>query len=671
MANHRWPILLLIVVVLSCSPFFGHGYDFAAPGGGTKTAYLKVDASGDHHPTIPSTLFGVFFEEINHAGAGGLWAELVRNRGFEAGGGVAPSNIYPWNVIGDERAVKVATEPTSCFANNKMALRMDVMCDGASCPAGGAGIVNPGYWGMNIQQGKSYKLVFYLRSIGPVDLTVALIGFNRTKKLAAQNVGGVFTGWTKREVVFKPIMSDPNASLAITSSHKTVVWFDQISLMPLDTYKGHGFRADLAQMVADLKPGFIRFPGGCFVEGAWLRNAVRWKETVGPWENRPGHFGDVWNYWTDDGMGLYEFYQFAEDIGALPIWVFNNGISHTDEVDTTMIGPFIQEALDGIQFAVGPVNSKWGGLRATMGHPKPFDLRYVAVGNEDCGKEHYRGNYLKFYYAIKSVFPNIKVISNCDYTDPSTPTQDPADYYDYHKYTTASDMFRLRHQFDTVPRTGPKAFVSEYAVWREDAGLGSLKAALAEAGFLMGLEKNSDIVEMAAYAPLFVNANDRKWSPDAINFDSYRAYGTPSYWMQTFFSQSNGAALLNATLDDRSSAHLAASAIIRADPATGNSYLRVKVVNVADDPIDIKIDIIGANIDSRFASKKTEITYGGDVMAENTFEEPLKIKPVETELKNPSSKMGVKLSAHSLTSFDLLLPKGGNVKQSRKTGVLS
>ncbi|CAN1143315.1 Alpha-L-arabinofuranosidase 2 [Linum perenne] len=644
MATPKFPQLLFFIICLFCSPH-PHNKTNAAV-----TGTMRVDGSGKSTRTIPDTFFGVFFEEINHAGAGGLWAELVSNRGFEAGGQVAPSNIAPWKVFGSEEAISVLTEPTSCFTNNKMAVRVEVMRDGD-----GVGIYNPGYRGMNIEQGKSYKLVFYVRSLDPVDLTVSLMGRNQAQTLASRHVTGAFYRWTKMNMMFRAQQSNTNASLVFTTYQKSVFWFDQVSLMPLDTYKGHGFRSDLTRMVTDLKPAFFRFPGGCFVEGEWLRNAVRWKETVGPWENRPGHYGDVWNYWTDDGMGHYEFFQFAEDIGALPIWVFNSGIAHEDQVDTTSIGPFIREALDGIEFAVGPANSTWGSVRARMGHPKPFDLRYVAVGNEDCFLPHYRGNYLKFFYAIKRDYPYMKIISNCDYNDPRVNKQDPADYYDFHIYTNASDIFNQRYRFDQVPRNGPKVFVSEYAVFGEDAGNGTLKAALGEAGFLMGLEKNSDVVEMVAYAPLFVNKEDPKWTPDAIVFDSSRAYGTPSYWTQTFFSESNGATLLTVQLDKELSFQMTASAIIWKDVSTSQYYLKIKAVNVGRNIIDCKVEISGLKMSNNDLTM-TEMTFSS-VMAENSFDQPFKIKPVRSEMTNPSGYMNLKLSPYSLTSVDLLVAK--------------
>ncbi|XP_045797620.1 alpha-L-arabinofuranosidase 2-like [Trifolium pratense] len=608
---------------------------------------LVIDASSRR--PIPDTFFGAFFEEINHAGAGGLWAQLVNNTGFEAGGSSVPSNIYPWTIIGDDSSIIVSTDSSSCFERNKVALRMDILCHRQSCQPGGVGISNPGFWGMNIEQGKKYKIVFYVRSLGPIDLQVSFVGSNDTVKLASTNIrsfGLKIANWTRMETIIEANATNHNSNLQITTSNRGVVWLDQVSAMPLDTYKGHGFRSDLFQMVADLKPKFFRFPGGCFVEGDYLRNAFRWKDTIGAYEERPGHFNDMWGYWTDDGFGFFEGLQLSEDLGAFPVWVFNNGISHHDQVNTTTISPFVQEALDGIEFARGSPTSQWGSLRASMGHPEPFDLRFVSVGNEDCGKDNYLGNYLKFYEAIKRTYPDIQIISNCDGSD--QPLNHPADLYEFH------DMFSKYTKFDNAPRSGPKAFVSEYAVWREDAGAGSLLAALGEAAFLMGLEKNSDIVSMVAYAPLFLNTNDRKWIPDAIVFNSYQNYGTPSYWLQQLFTNSSGATLLNSTLQSSSSS-IVASAIEYKDSQHGKNYLNVKVVNFgnATENFEISINCLNSSVQP-FGSSMVLLT-SANVMDENSFSEPNKIVLQRTSLQNASNDINVGLPPYSVTSFDLLI----------------
>ncbi|XP_033142266.1 alpha-L-arabinofuranosidase 1 [Brassica rapa] len=614
---------------------------------------LQVNASNVAGRLIPDTLFGIFFEEINHAGAGGLWAELVSNRGFEAGGQNTPSNIWPWSIVGDQSSVYVATDRSSPFERNKIALRMDVICDGNGCPSGGVGVYNPGYWGMNIEEGMKYKVAFYVRSSDDIDLSVSLTSSNGSLTLASEKIiasASDVSKWTKKEVLLEAKGTDHGARLQLTTTKKGSLWIDQVSAMPVDTYKGHGFRNDLYQMMVDIKPRFIRFPGGCFVEGEWLSNAFRWKETVGPWEERPGHFGDVWKYWTDDGLGHFEFFQLAEDIGAAPIWVFNNGISHNDEVETASIMPFVQEALDGIEFARGDANSTWGSVRAAMGRQEPFELKYVAIGNEDCGKTYYRGNYIVFYDAIKKAYPDIKIISNCDGS--SSPLDHPADYYDFHIYTSASSLFSMYHQFDGTSRKGPKAFVSEYAVTGKDAGTGSLLAALAEAAFLIGLEKNSDIVEMASYAPLFVNTNDRRWNPDAIVFNSSHLYGTPSFWVQRFFAESSGSTLLSSELKGNSSS-IVASAISWKN--SSQDYIRIKAVNFGDSSVNLKVLVTGLdpNVMKVSGSTRTVLT-STNVMDENSFTQPEKVVPQESLLEMAEEDLTVVLPPHSFSSFDLL-----------------
>ncbi|KAH0891148.1 hypothetical protein HID58_053577 [Brassica napus] len=595
---------------------------------------LQVNASNVAGRLIPDTLFGIFFEEINHAGAGGLWAELVSNRGFEAGGQNTPSNIWPWSIVGDQSSIYVVTDRSSPFERNKIALRMDVICDSSGCPSGGVGVYNPGYWGMNIEEGKKYKVAFYVRSSDDIDLSVSLTSSDGTLTLASEKFiasTSDVSKWTKKEVMLEAKGTDHAARLQLTTTKKGSLWIDQVSAMPVDTYKGHGFRNDLYQMMADIKPRFIRFPGGCFVEGEWLSNAFRWKETVGPWEERPGHFGDVWKYWTDDGLGHFEFFQLAEDIGAAPIWVFNNGISHNDEVETASIMPFVQEALDGIEFARGDANSTWGSVRASMGRQEPFELKYVAIGNEDCGKTYYRGNYIVFYDAIKKAYPDIKIISNCDGS--SSPLDHPADYYDFHIYTSASSLFSMYHQFDGTSRKGPKAFVSEYAVTGKDAGTGSLLAALAEAAFLIGLEKN-------------------RWNPDAIVFNSSHLYGTPSYWVQRFFAESSGSTLLSSELKGNSSS-LVASVISWKN--SSQDYIRIKAVNFGDNSVNLKVLVTGLdpNVMKVSGSKRTVLT-STNVMDENSFTQPEKVVPQESLLEMAEEDFTVVLPPHSFSSFDLL-----------------
>ncbi|CAN6331228.1 unnamed protein product [Urochloa humidicola] len=565
-------VWLLLTVCGLCAALAPAPARAEVPKGGDQqmAAVIEVDVAAAAARKIPATLFGVFFEEINHAGSGGLWAELVANRGFEAGARHTPSDIDPWLIIGDNSSIAVATDHTSCFNQNIVALRMEVLCN--DCPAAGVGIYNPGFWGMNIEDGKMYNLVMHVKSLEATNLTISLTSSDGQQNLASATLEVLGTSnWTKLEQKLVARGTNRTSRLQITTSKKGIVWFDQVSLMPAHTYKGHGFHTELMAMLLDLKPRFLRFPGGCFVEGNWLKNAFKWKETIGPWEERPGHYGDVWNYWTDDGLGYYEFLQLAEDLGALPIWVFNAGISHSDAVNSSMIEPFVKDALDGIEFATGSTESTWGSVRASMGHPERFELKFVAIGNENCPNRFYQENYIKFYNAIRDAYPGIQIISNCESLSPSH----PADLYDFHIYTNATDLFLKKNKFDMAPRTGPKAFVSEYAVKDEkDPSNATLFAALAEAAFLIELEKNSDAVEMASYAPLLVNNNDRRWLPDAIVFNSWQQYGTPSYWTQMLFRESSGAVIHPVTITSSYSDSLVGSAITWKD--SDKSFLRVK-----------------------------------------------------------------------------------------------
>jgi len=253
---------------------------------------------------------------------------------------------------------------------------------------------DPDIFFQNIEEGKTYNLVMYIRSSESVDLTASLTCSRPSgalKNLASASIQDInVSNWTKVELQLLAQGTCRTARLDLTTFKRGVLWLDQVSLMPSDTYKGHGFRKELMHMLLDLKPQFLHFPGGCFVEGNWLRNAFRWKETIGPWEERPGHYGDVWNYWTDDGLGYYEFLLLAEDWGALPVWVFNAGISHNDGVNSSMLRPFVQDVFDGLEFARGSADSTWGSVRAAMGHPKSFPLKFVAIGNEDCDEEFYQ-----------------------------------------------------------------------------------------------------------------------------------------------------------------------------------------------------------------------------------------------------------------------------------------
>jgi len=588
-----------------------------------------------------------------------LWAELVSNRGFEAGGPNTPSNIDPWLIIGDESSIIVGTDRTSCFERNPVALRMEVLCASKktnACPSGGVGVYNPGYWGMNIEKGKVYKVSLHIRSSDTVSLTVSLTSSDGLQKLAAHTITGskkTFAKWTKIEFHLRSNQNNTNSRLQLTTSKSGVVWLDQVSVMPMDTYMGHGFRKDLASMLANLKPQFLKFPGGNYAMGNYLRNAFRWSETVGPWEERPGHFNDAWGYWTDDGLGFFEFLQLAEDLGASPVWVVNDGASLNEEVSTKTIASLVKDVVNGIEFARGGPKTTWGSVRASMGHPESFKLDYVSIGNQECWMLYYRGNYQKFYSAIKSAYPDINIISSCD--RPTISPSNPADLYDVHVYTSLTNMFSKTSMFDNTPRGAPKAIVSEYAVTGNDAGKGTLVAALAEAAFLIGLERNSDVVEMASCAPLFVNDNDRRWSPDAIVFNSWQHYGCPNYWMLHFFKESSGATLHPTAIQISNYDQLLASAITWQNAKDRSTYLRIKVVNFGNQAVDLNISIAELPTGIKKSGSKQMVLTSSSPLDENSFQQPEKVVPVLSPMVNVGQQMGASVGPYSLTSFDLLL----------------
>ncbi|KAM0848523.1 hypothetical protein ACQ4PT_054329 [Festuca glaucescens] len=312
-----------------------------------------------------------------------------------------------------------------------------------------------------------------------------------------------------------------------------------------------------------------------------------------------------------------------------------------------------QDVVDGIEFARGGPKTTWGSVRAAMGHPQPFKLDYVSIGNQECWMLYYRGNYQKFYSAIKASYPDINIVSSCDKSTISP--SNPADLYDVHVYASSANMFSRTSMFDNTPRSGPKAIVSEYAVTGNDAGKGTLVAALAEAAFLVGLEKNSDVVEMASCAPLFVNDNDRRWSPDAIVFNSWQHYGCPNYWMLHFFKDSSGATFHPTAMQISNYDQMVASAITWQNPEDKSTYLKIKVVNFGSKGVDLNITVagLGSSIKSS-GSKKTVLTSAAP-LDENSFQQPEKVTPVSSSLADAKQQMGVSVSPYSLTSFNLLL----------------
>jgi alpha-L-arabinofuranosidase len=506
--------------------------------------------------TVSPTLYGIFFEEINRAGDGGIYAEMIQNRSFE-------DADFPvaWSLVkvgGAEAAMSLdQTKPLN--ANNPTCLKLEVTKPGAR-----AGVANQGFkgtpkrpsdrsdqwpakWnkavaestsGLNIVAGKAYDLSLYAATKGSALLDVTLETQDGVV-LAKGGVSGLGAEWKKFTLALKATASDTNARLVISTKQPVGVWLDMVSLFPRDTWKGrpNGLRPDLMEMIAAMKPGFVRFPGGCFVEGDTLAGAARWKETVGDLAERPGHW-TPWGYRSTDGLGMFEYLQMCEDLGAEPLFVVNCGMSHEEQAKSNNKQPvaidsqYVQDALDAIEYANGPVTSKWGALRAKAGHPAPFNLRMIEIGNENGGPV-YDERYAIFHDAIKAKYPDMQLIA-CVWGG-NMPKNRPLEIIDVHDYNTPQNFCNNSTRYDHYERKGPKVYFGEYAVSRGGCGKGNLRAAVAEAAFMTGLERNSDVVRMSSYAPLLVEPSWQSWNPNAIHFTSSRVFGTPSYHVQAMF----------------------------------------------------------------------------------------------------------------------------------------
>jgi len=512
-------------------------------------ARITVDVDKPGH-AVPSTLHGLFFEDINYGADGGLYAELVQNRSFED-----REPLYSWSEVASAGALgRLTVESESPLnANNLHFLRIYVTETGEQ----GYGAANAGFDGIVLRAGDNYLFSVYARRrAGDSAALRVLLEDSAGRPLASTDITGIGDAWEKFEATLTSSTSVTNARLALLAARPGVVDVDMVSLFPEKTFKGrrNGLRADLAQALADAHPGFLRFPGGCVVQGRDMANAYRWKNTIGDVAERKQN----WNFWRDDrspeynqtfGLGFFEYFQFCEDIGAEPVPVINCGMYFQGDpnipVPLDQLGPFVQDALDLIEFANGPVTSEWGAKRAAMGHPEPFNLKFIAIGNEQW-QQVYFDRYQVFYSAIKAKYPQIKIICSAgpfpndslwQFAWNKLRTGTPADVVDEHYYVPPQWFYENTDRYDNYDRNGPKVFVGEYAAQDGHAHRNNLRAALSEAAYMTSLWRNSDEVLMASYAPLFGKVGHDQWHPNLIWFDNSRIELTPSYYAQAQFAQ--------------------------------------------------------------------------------------------------------------------------------------
>jgi alpha-L-arabinofuranosidase len=615
--------------------------------------------------TIQPTMWGIFFEDINFAADGGLYAELVKNRSFEF---AAPMMGWTIQQQTPNTGTVLVTNRLETDTLNPRYIRVT-----RNTETGNFGLTNEGFRGMGIKQNEQYNFSVWAKpESGSITLHVQLVDSTSKSLGESQSINISGNSWQQYKTSFTATATELKAKMNVWFEGKGVADLDMISLFPQHTWKErpNGLRADLVQLLADMKPGFIRFPGGCIVEGRELATRYQWKKTVGPVEDRKV-IVNRWNtefahrptpdYFQSFGLGFYEYFQLAEDIGASPLPILNCGMAcqfNTAEVvDTTQLDPYIQDALDLIEFANGDVSTKWGHLREVMGHPAPFNLKLMGVGNEQWGPQ-YIERYKIFTRAIKSKYPNIQLVNS---VGPS-PDGDMfnflndtlramhADILDEHYYQAPSWFQNHATRYDNYDRNGPKIFAGEYAA-QSVATVSPLNknnwlCALSEAAFMTGLERNADVVKMASYAPLFAHVDGWQWTPDLIWFNNLNSYGTPDYYVQKLFSDNKGSnevAILmnNEALKGKDS--LYASACTDA----ASNELVLKIVNTSSQPVSKQI-----NIDSKKKpDAKATITMlqSNDLDAVNSIESPQNISPQTNEIDVKGKQLSLTLSPYSFT----------------------
>ena len=510
---------------------------------------IHVDASNPGVKVSPN-LYGIFFEDINHAADGGLYAELISNRSFEDD----DKNIPTWKTSAQEGA-KIQTKLINKGLLNKAqgkALQLTI----AAKPAATASLINEGFWGINAIQGRTYKLSFWAKGSYKGGLKARLTNAKGDKVYAETALNAkVGKKWTKYTAELTANANDAKAQFELVANGKGTIVLDVVSLFP-PTFKNreNGLRPDLAQLLYNIHPKFVRFPGGCYVEGQESpENAFHWEKTIGPIEERPGHKNVNWRYRTSDGMGFDEYLQLAEDLNAKPLYVVNVGLWHGGMTPVDSIQPWIDECMNALEYANGPVTSKYGALRAKNGHPEPYNIEYLEIGNENnqpdpaAQSDHYYERFKKFKDAVLAKYPKMHLIGNVvawGDDNPKWHSDESVELLDEHYYRNPAWFAENFNKYDNYDRKGSEIYVGEYAVTQGFGNMGSLDAALGEAVYMMGIENNSDIVTMASYAPIFANLNNRMWAPDMIQYTSDKVFGTPSYYVQNVMANNIGTRVL-------------------------------------------------------------------------------------------------------------------------------
>jgi alpha-N-arabinofuranosidase len=634
---------------------------------GDATITVQADKPG---AAISPTMWGIFFEDINFGADGGLYAELVKNRSFEF-----PEAMMGWKEMaaGQCEGAQVVIDKSPLDPANPHYLHMEVSKSGQ-----GFGVSNEGFRGMGVRQGQKYYFSVYAQCMsGPMTLQIQVIGAEGNK-LAEAQIADIKGQWKNYYTLLTVSGTDAKAKLNLLTTTTGSIDVDMVSLFPQESAQQMagrpvpGLRKDMVKMLADLKPGLFRFPGGCIVEGRDLNSRYQWKNTIGDINQRKLII-NRWNtefkhrltsdYFQSFGLGFYEYFLLCEQIGAEPLPILNCGMAcqfNTAQlVPMYALQPYVQDALDLIEFANGDEKTTWGAKRVAMGHPKPFGMKYMGVGNEQWGPQ-YIERYKVFVKALKDKYPDVKLIGATG-SDPQIFPNGPAevkflqkelrklnaDIIDEHFYRPSDWFQNSTGLYDKTQRSGAKIFVGEYAAINKGVGnaenTNTWQCALAEAAFMTGLERNADLVVMTAYAPLFCNVNAWQWRPDLIWVDNLNVFGTPNYFVQQAFSLNRGDVVLPVTLEGQ--VGLFASAVH--DKA--NKQIILKVVNTGAEAVSTKLNIQGATV----ASKGHEMVLAGALEAQNSFDK-LAVAPAVKDIEGVSAYT---FKPYSLTVLRFTEPK--------------
>ena len=629
---------------------------------------LEVDASKTITKIQP-TMFGLFFEDINFAADGGLYAEMVKNRSFEF-----DKPLMGWEQPNTKRSSlnkeSGSAAPIKIAANNTNFCRVEI-----NNPKGYA-LINEGFRGMGVKKEAKYNLSFKAANHNGAITKIIFQFIDKDQKVIGEtSIVPKSDQWTNYSAQFKATQTEAKAKLKITFEGTGTIDLDMISVFPEDTWKNrkNGLRKDLVQLLYDVKPGFLRFPGGCIVEGRTLADRYQWKKSIGEVEERKTMM-NRWNvefnhkqtpdYFQSFGLGFYEYFQLSEDIGAEPLPILSCGMAcqyNTGELaPVDELDPYVQDALDLIEFANGAVTTTWGKIRSDMGHPAPFNLKYIGVGNEQWGPD-YIERFKVFEKAIKAKYPNIIIVSG------SGPSPDGehfdfameelkklnAELVDEHYYKSPQWFRENAGRYDNYDRKGPKIFAGEYAAQSVSGAnpnnRNNWECAFSEAAFMTGLERNAEVVHLTSYAPLMAHEDAWQWTPDMIWFNNLTSYGSANYYVQKLFSTNKGTDLITITKDGKSligENNLYASAV----KDVNTKELIIKLVNTSSSSQEVTLDLKGAKV----ASKGILVTLSSpNLQDENTFTDPVKISPKEKEYKVTKGKPELNVPAYSVSVLRL------------------